>query len=117
MLIKPKHINVSTKEIFTSLQASKIELHPDSAGAIRALEQEDIQGIARRMYNVLEEVTVKKHPLIAELKSVMLEEGALGSVMSGSGPSVFGIFDSLQSAENAKQRLLNYDKQVFLMNV
>ena len=117
VLIKPKHINVSTKDVFTSLQASRIELHPDTTGAIRSLEQGDIHGLSRRMYNVLEEVTVKKHPLIAELKSVMLEEGALGSVMSGSGPSVFGIFDSLQSAENARQRLLNYDEQVFLMNV
>ncbi len=117
VLIKPKHINVSTKDVFTSLQASKIELHPDTAGAIQSLEQEDIHGLSRRMYNVLEEVTVKKHPLIAELKSVMMEEGALGSVMSGSGPSVFGIFDSLQSAENARQRLLNYDEQVFLMTV
>ena len=117
VLIKPKHINVSTKEIFTTLQASKIELHPDTMGAIRALEQGDIHGLSRRMYNVLEEVTVKKHPLIAELKSVMLEEGALGSVMSGSGPSVFGIFDSLKAAEQARNRLLNYDEQVFLLDV
>ena len=117
VLIKPRHINVSTKEIFTSLQASKLELHPDTVGAIHSLEQGDLQGISRRMYNVLEEVTVKKHPLISELKTIMLEEGALGSVMSGSGPSVFGIFDSLQLAQNAKHRLQKYDQQVFLMEV
>ena len=117
VLIKPKYINVSTKEVFTSLQASKIELHPDTAGAVSSLEQGDVRGLARRMYNVLEEVTVKKHPLISELKSVMLEEGALGSVMSGSGPSVFGIFDSLEAAKNAQKKLLTYDEQVFLMEV
>lgn len=117
VLIKPRHINVSTKEIFTLLQASKLELHPDTIGAVQALERGDLQGISRRMYNVLEEVTVKKHPLISELKTVMLEEGALGSVMSGSGPSVFGIFDSLQLAQNAEKRLLRYDQQVFLMEV
>ncbi len=117
VLIKPKYINVSTKEVFTSLQASKIELHPDTAGAVSSLEQEDLRGLARRMYNVLEEVTVKKHPLISELKSVMLEEGALGSVMSGSGPSVFGIFDSLEAAKNAQKKLLTYDEQVFFMEV
>jgi len=117
VLIKPKHINVSTKEVFTSLQASKLELHPDTQGAISALESGDLQGISRRMYNVLEEVTVKKHPLISELKSVMLEEGAMGSVMSGSGPSVFGIFDSLDNAQKAKDRLIAYDDQVFLMEV
>lgn len=117
VLIKPKHINVSTKEVFTSLQASKLELHPDTQGAISALESGDLQGISRRMYNVLEEVTAKKHPLISELKSVMLEEGAMGSVMSGSGPSVFGIFDSLDNAQKAKDRLIAYDDQVFLMEV
>lgn len=117
LLIKPKYINVSTKEVFTSLQASKIELHPDTIGAVSALEQEDLRGLSRRMYNVLEEVTVRKYPLISELKSVMLEEGALGSVMSGSGPSVFGIFDSLETAKNAQAKLFSYDEQVFLMEV
>lgn len=117
VLIKPRFINVSTKEIFTSLQASKVELHPDTLGAVSALNQGDLRGISRRMYNVLEEVTVKKHPFISELKSVMLEEGAIGSVMSGSGPSVFGIFDALEFAEHAKRRLLTYDEQVFLMKV
>lgn len=117
VLVKPKYINVSTKEIFSSLQASKIELHPDTTGAVKALEQGDIYGVCRRMYNVLEEVTSKKHPLISELKSVMLEEGALGSVMSGSGPSVFGIFDSVEAAQQAKTRLTTYDQQVFLMKV
>lgn len=117
VLIKPRFINVSTKEIFTSLKASNLELHPDTLGAIQAMENGDLQGLSRRMYNVLEEVTVKKHPLISELKSVMLEEGALGSVMSGSGPSVFGLFDSPKCAEKAKNRLLTYDRQVFLMEV
>ncbi len=117
VLIKPRFINVSTKEIFTALQASKLELHPDTLGAVRALEQGDLHGLSRRLYNVLEEVTVKKYPLIAELKAVMLENGALGSVMSGSGPSVFGLFDSETSAQQAMAQLLHYDKQVFLMKV
>lgn len=117
VLIKPQHLNVSTKEVFTSLQTSKIELHPDTYGAISALEQGDLRGVCHRMYNVLEDVTVKKHPVIAEFKDVMLEFGALGSVMSGSGPSVFGIFDSLEQAKKAEQKLLTYDKQVFLMEI
>ncbi len=117
VLIKPRFINVSTKEVFTALQASKLELHPDTLGAVRALEQGDLYGLSRRLYNVLEEVTMKKYPLIDELKTVMLENGALGSVMSGSGPSVFGFFDSETAAERAKIQLLNYDKQVFLMEV
>ncbi len=117
VLMKPRFINVSTREVFTTLQASKLELHPDTMGAVHALERGDLHGLSRRMYNVLEEVTVRKYPLIAELKNVMLENGALGSVMSGSGPSVFGFFDSEAAAERAKMQLLHYDKQVFLMKV
>ena len=117
VLIKPKHLNVSTKEIFSSLNASRIELHPDTNGAITALKQRDLSGLSRRMYNVLEEVTVKKHPVISEYKNIMLECGALGSIMSGSGPSVFGIFDAYDKAKHAEEKLLLLDKQVFLMQI
>ncbi|MBQ7792483.1 MAG: 4-(cytidine 5'-diphospho)-2-C-methyl-D-erythritol kinase, partial [Clostridia bacterium] len=86
VLVKPQFINVSTKEIFTALKASKLELHPDTVGTVSALNNRDLRAVCRRMYNVLEEVTVKKHPVISDFKNVMLEYGALGSVMSGSGP-------------------------------
>ena len=82
-----------------------------------ALRNGDLSGVCRRMYNVLEEVTVKKHPVIAEFKNIMLEYGALGSVMSGSGPSVFGIFSEETSAKQAQEKLLTMDKQVFLMEL
>ncbi len=117
VLIKPKYLNVSTKEVFLALNASRIELHPDTNGAISALKQRDLNGLCRRMYNVLEDVTVKKHPIIAEYKSIMLEHNALGSIMSGSGPSVFGIFDSYEQAKQAEEKLLLMDKQVFLMEI
>lgn len=117
VLVKPQYINVSTKEIFSALKASKIELHPDTAGTISALQEGNLNGVCRRMYNVLEEVTVKKHPIISEFKSIMLEYGALGSVMSGSGPSVFGIFDSFDQAKQAEEKLLTLDKQVYLMKI
>lgn len=117
VLIKPKYINVSTREVFTTLDASRLELHPDTQGAIAALQQKDLNALCRRMYNVLEDVTVKKHPIISELKNVMLECGALGSVMSGSGPSVFGVFDSHTAALNAQKKLLEYDRQVFVLEI
>lgn len=117
VLIKPHHLNVSTKEVFSSLNLSRMELHPDTNGAITALESGDLNGLCRRMYNVLEDVTVKKHPVIAELKYIMLEYGALGSVMSGSGPSVFGIFNSLEQAKQAEEKLLTFDKQVYFMKI
>ncbi len=117
VLIKPQYINVSTKEIFTALDAMKLELHPDTKGVIDALQVGNLSGVCRRMYNVLEEVTVKKHPIISDLKRIMVECGALGSVMSGSGPSVFGIFDSEESAIKAKEKLLIIDRQVYLMKI
>ena len=117
VLIKPHYLNVSTKEVFTALNVSRMELHPDTRGAITALENRDLNGLCRRMYNVLEDVTAKKHPVISEFKNVMLEYGALGSMMSGSGPSVFGIFQSLEQAKQAEEKLLTYDKQVFLMKL
>ncbi len=117
VLIKPQHLNVSTKEVFGSLKASDLELHPDTKGAMDALYAGDLSGVCRRMYNVLEEVTVKKHPILAEFKNIMLEQGALGSVMSGSGPSVFGIFSDEEAAKKAKEQLLILDKQVFLLEL
>ena len=103
--------------LFLSLNVSRVELHPDTSGAITALKNGDLNGVSRRLYNVLEEVTVNKHPIISEYKNVMLEYGALGSIMSGSGPSVFGIFDSYAKAKQAEEKLLLMDKQVFLMEV
>lgn len=117
VLVKPKHLNVSTKEVFGALKASELELHPDTQGAIQAIQEHNLSGICRRMYNVLEEVTVKKHPIITEFKNIMLEYGALGSVMSGSGPSVFGIFSEYDLAQQAREKILTIDKQVFLMEI
>ncbi|MBO5408182.1 MAG: 4-(cytidine 5'-diphospho)-2-C-methyl-D-erythritol kinase [Clostridia bacterium] len=117
VLVKPQYLNVSTKEVFGALKASELELHPDTKGTVDALRNGDLSGVCRRMYNVLEEVTVKKHPVIAEFKNIMLEYGALGSVMSGSGPSVFGIFSEETSAKQAQEKLLTMDKQVFLMEL
>ena len=117
VLVKPRHLNVSTKEVFGALKASDLELHPDTNGAVKALQNGDLNGLCRRFYNVLEEVTVKKHPVISDFKAVMLEYGALGSVMSGSGPSVFGVFSNEESARQAEEKLLTMDKQVFLMKI
>ena len=72
---------------------------------IDAIETESIDGIAQNLLNVLEEVTAKKHPVIDEIKKIMIECGALNAVMSGSGPTVFGIFRTTKDAYKAKDRL------------
>ncbi len=69
-----------------------LERHPDIDGMIRALEQEDLKGIADRMENVMETVTEREYPIITDIKRMMMGNGAVNALMSGSGPSIFGIY-------------------------
>jgi len=105
LLIAKPDINVSTKYVYEHLDAEGVEIHPDIDGMIEALEQGSLEGIVKRLGNVLENVTVKKYPVIQEIKENMLENGALGSLMSGSGPTVFGMFDKKETAEKAMEAL------------
>ncbi len=93
VLVAKPPVNVSTKEIYTNLKANELETHPDVDGMVEALESQNLNAIAERMENVLETVTVDMHPEIEELKTLMKEQGALNAIMSGSGPTVFGLFE------------------------
>lgn len=92
VLVAKPGINVSTKFVYENLHANDLrpEQHPDIDGMIRAIKAQDLQGIADKLGNVLETVTGKEYPVIQEIKDKMLEFGAIGSLMSGSGPTVFG---------------------------
>ena len=116
VLVAKPPINVSTKYVYEHLDAEGIEEHPDIVGMVEAIWEESLQGILDRMGNVLESVTEKKYPIIAELKNKMKELGALNSLMSGSGPSVFGIFIDERIAREAFETLKkeNPECQVFL---
>ncbi|MBQ6696251.1 MAG: 4-(cytidine 5'-diphospho)-2-C-methyl-D-erythritol kinase [Lachnospiraceae bacterium] len=116
LVIAKPDINVSTKYVYEHLDAEGVEKHPDIDGMITALEQGDLDGIINRLGNVLENVTVKKYPVIQEIKQCMLENGAAGSLMSGSGPTVFGIFKEKDTAEKALQVLQDRQlaKQLFV---
>ncbi len=103
-LAKPD-MSVSTAEVFKSLDAKKITAHPDTKGIIDAIENGDIYAVSKRMYNVLETVTAKKHTIINNLKSIMLDYGALGTIMTGSGPTVFGLFENEKQAQKATEEL------------
>ena len=78
-----------------------LEAHPDIDGMIQAIEKQDLQTLCDKMDNVLETVTGKKYPIISEIENLMKSEGALQSIMSGSGPTVFGIFTDREKAEKA----------------
>ncbi len=101
VLIAKPEVGVSTKEVYQNLKLDTLEKHPDIDGIVTALKDGDLYGVTDRLENVLETVTVKMHPVINEIKQLMLAEGAVNALMSGSGPTVFGIFDDDAKAEKA----------------
>ncbi len=116
LVVAKPEISVSTKYVYEHLDAADYS-HPDIDGMVGAIEEGSLNGIVRRLENVLESVTAEEYPVVTAIKKVMTESGALGSLMSGSGPTVFGIFDNLQMAESAVHRIGKEErlaKQVFL---
>ena len=110
ILIAKPPISVSTKYVYEHLDAKGIEKHPDVDGMVRAIKAGNLKGITDRMENVLESVTIPAYPVIEEIKTCMKEQGALNAMMSGSGPTVFGIYADVAKAEQAKR--LIQDKQL-----
>lgn len=114
LVVKP-NINISTSVIFENLDLSKIKERPDIEKIIYYIYKNDIEGISKNLCNVLESVSIEKYPIIKQIKENMLENGALGSLMSGSGSAVFGIFKNKKQmaiAKNNIERTLNI-KEVF----
>lgn len=105
VLIAKPPINVSTKFVYENLKLDDSIVHPDIDGMVDAIKRNDIEGIASRMGNVLESVTIKEYPEIQKLKDIMIEENAINSLMSGSGPTVFGLFKNEEDAYRAKERI------------
>lgn len=101
ILIAKPDIDVSTKFVYENLHADRLQAHPDIDGMAEAIRGNNLQGITSRMENVLETVTVKEYPVIAGIKDYMKRYGAVNALMSGSGPTVFGIFDTERKAEAA----------------
>jgi 4-diphosphocytidyl-2-C-methyl-D-erythritol kinase len=106
---------ISTPQLFGKVDVRKIVRRPDTAGVIAALEAGDLMGVARRLYNVFEDVLEpRKKAEIDSIKAAMIDCGALGASMSGSGPTVFGLFDEKEMAEQAVSRLGELYKNVYL---
>ncbi len=119
VLIAKPPISVSTKMVYEALDAKEIVEHPDIDGVLEGLSKQDLTKVASSMGNVLESVTIEKYPIIADIKTAMKEAGALNAMMSGSGPTVFGIFDDRKTAKEAWYKLRNMKgaKQVYLANI
>lgn len=107
ILVAKPPVNVSTKMVYTNLKLDELGSHPDVDGMIAALKGGDLKTICTYMENVLESVTVKLHPKIEELKNIMKEQGALNAIMSGSGPTVFGIFEDRDVAQQSAEYIIN----------
>lgn len=112
-------VSVSTKMVYEKIDSRRIVEHPDIDGIIEGLKEGDVSKIASRMGNVLEQVTVEEYPVIDKIKKLMNEGGAKGAMMSGSGPTVFGIFTEKSLAKKAalKIREAGLAKQVYVTNV
>ena len=105
ILIAKPPVNVSTKLVYEKLDNTDVKLHPDIDGIIEAIKLKDVALVASRMGNVLESVTVPLYPVIDSIKKDMIEHGAMNAMMSGSGPTVFGIFPDEQSMIACQQFL------------
>lgn len=109
-------INVSTKFVYENLHADKLKEHPDIDGMVQAIQEGSLGGIISRLGNVLETVTVREYPVIQEIKNKMKENGAANALMSGSGPTVFGVFTEHNLAQAAAEQIRESGlaKQVFV---
>lgn len=119
LLIAKPDIGVSTKYVYENLNLQTLTAHPDVDGMAAAIENGDEAGIVDRMENVLESVTLEKYPVIRKIKEVMKKNGARNALMSGSGPTVFGIYKNREEMDKTARLLRDgkLAKQIFITTV
>lgn len=106
---------VSTPELFGAIDRCKVRCRPDTQGMLHALRAGDLEGVARRMYNVFEDVLPQRQrSKVVEIKNMLIQSGALGTNMSGTGPTAFGLFSDASSAQDAYERLRRDYTETFL---
>ncbi len=119
VLIAKPQVNVSTKFVYENLKLDAQKKHPDIDRLVSDIKEQDLYKIAADMGNILETVTIPAYPVIAEIKENMLEHGAVNAMMSGSGPTVFGLFDDENTATAAYEEMKasGLAKQVYLTSI
>ena len=113
VLVKPS-FGVSTKEVYKSFNLDRVKVHPKTESLIEAMEQDNLYYVANNMKNLLENVTLRKHNILIKIKEDMNRYGAVGSMMSGSGPSVFAFFDDMLKAQRCYEKMKEDYREVFL---
>lgn len=112
LLVKPD-FQVSTAQVYKEFRLGRVEQAPDTDAFLKAWHECDIISLAKNMQNVLESVCLPKYPEIRQIKAEMMEYGALNALMSGSGPTVFGLFDNQDKLNQAYAGFLKQYKEVF----
>lgn len=118
VVAKPQ-ISVSTKFVYENLKLNEIDAHPDIDILLAGIREGNLHKVAANMGNVLETVTIPNYPVIAEIREEMMRLGALNAMMSGSGPTVFGLFDDEVLAQQAYSELRegSLARQVYLTGI
>lgn len=119
VLIAKPQISVSTKFVYQNLKLDENTIHPDIDQLQKDIIAKDLDAVASHMGNVLETVTIPEYPIIADIKEQMMHSGAVNAMMSGSGPTVFGLFKDKETAEKAAEdmRQSGLAKQVFVTSI
>lgn len=113
IVVKPP-FGVSTKEVYQSLDISRIYKHPETDELIEAIETDNLKAVCGGMKNILENVTLRKHTILKDIKNEMMRMGAVGAMMSGSGPTVFSFFDDMLRAQYCYDRFKTKYSEVFI---
>lgn len=113
VLVKPG-FGVSTKDVYKAFDIEKAKIHPRTTDLIKYMENDDLYYVANNMKNLLENVTLRKHNILIRIKEEMIRNGAVGSMMSGSGPSVFAFFDDMLKAQRCFEKMKENYREVFI---
>ena len=113
VLVKPA-FGVSTKEVYKNFNLEKVKQHPKTAEIINAIENDNLNFVASNMKNLLENVTLRKHKILIKIKEEMNACGAINSMMSGSGPTVFAFFDDMLKAQKCFEKMKKKYSDVFI---
>lgn len=115
LLLSKPNISVSTSRVYEALDLKFPAFHPDPALLLAAMAENSLGGISKHLYNRLETVTLSRNPIVGDIKDKMLRYGALGSLMSGSGPTVFGLFKDYGRVKAAYRNLKKTYQQTFIV--
>lgn len=113
VLVKPP-FGVSTKSVYQEFNLDKVRSHPNTNVLIKAIEEDNLELVCNNMKNLLENVTLRKHKILINIKEEMKRYGSIGTMMSGSGPTVFAFFDNMLSAQRCFEKMRLKYTDVFI---